>query len=187
MPGELLNRIIWITGLSGAGKTSVAFSLKSHLNLMGYQVAHIDGDEIREAFSSIKTMSKYDRASRIANAYIYSDLAYLLSKQNDFTILSTISMFTEIYQYNRQKFNKYCEVFLNSSEEIRRARDPKNFYKNLDQEQLSNFCGHQIEIDIPKLAHLTVESEKEQTPELIANRIAMFQEKHFASTKETFK
>ena len=179
MSQKYLHRVIWITGFSGAGKTTVAKILNQKLSALGRKVLNLDGDEIRTALDAFDSMRSFDRTSRIQNAQVYTEISKVFMKQCDYVIVSTISMFNEIYQLNRKVFPNYLEVFLDVPQKIRSERDPKNFYKQLDQDRISNFCGQDLDVDQPIDANFIYRSEAGQSAEFVAELLIERLNNHF--------
>ena len=171
--------MIWITGFSGAGKTTVAHILNQKLSALGKKVLNIDGDEIRSALDDFNSMRRFDRTSRIQNGKVYTEISKVLMKQCDYVIVSTISMFNEIYQLNRKVFPNYLEVFLDVPQKIRSKRDPKNFYKHLDQDKISNFCGQDLDVDQPIDANFIYRYQAGHSAELVAELLIDCLNDHF--------
>ena len=67
MENSFLNRMVWITGLSAAGKTSTAKIVADQLIKDGHKVIHLDGDELRQAMADIPSMQRFDQKSRLTN------------------------------------------------------------------------------------------------------------------------
>lgn len=123
---ELKPKVIWITGLSGAGKTTVAKQVQERLlQQTGIKGVLIDGDEMRAALGKTST---YTKEERLELAYTYGRLSKLLSDQGFTVIVATISMFEEVRQWNRSHIKNYIETYLKVSPEERARRDPKNLY-----------------------------------------------------------
>ena len=179
MSQKYLHRVIWITGFSGAGKTTVGHILNQKLSALGKKVLNIDGDEIRSALDGFNSMRRFDRASRIQNALVYMEISKVLVKQCDYVIVSTISMFNEIYQLNREVFPNYLEVFLDVPQKIRSERDPKNFYKQLDQDSISNFCGQDLDVDHPIDANFIYRYQAGHTADLVVELLIERLNDHF--------
>lgn len=116
-------RVIWITGLSGAGKTTLA---KALLPLLPEPRLLLDGDVMREALAPLA--GGYDPESRKRLAGVYSRLCKLAAEQGVTVVCATISMFHEVRDWNRANLPGYVEVYLETSEELRLARDVKNVY-----------------------------------------------------------
>ncbi|MDR1267119.1 MAG: adenylyl-sulfate kinase [Holosporales bacterium] len=119
--------VIWITGFSGAGKTTLARAVDRHLREKR-QASPIllDGDEMRRILRTEWELS-YEGRRKLAE--IYARLARSLSEQGFIVLVATISMFEAVRQWNRQNNAQYLEVYLRISEEERRHRDPKGLYK----------------------------------------------------------
>ena len=104
-----LPRVVWITGLPGVGKTTLAQALVHTLLLKtGVRAIHLDGDSMRSAMSSFDHTARARKELAIA----YQGLAQMLSSQGFIVIVSTVSLFHDIQESNREKLIGYFEVFL---------------------------------------------------------------------------
>jgi len=101
--------IIWLAGLPGTGKTTLAKYFVAEMKHRGFYFILLDGDDMRNA---LYARSSYDKESRIRLAQTYARLASLMSKQGFNVVVSTVSLFKEVYAFNRQNLEKYHEVFL---------------------------------------------------------------------------
>lgn len=169
MNGE--NMVIWITGLSGAGKTTVAKHLVSILKSEGIHVVHLDGDILRDIFFSDITGDPHSSGNRLRIAYKYSALCAMLSRQDITVVMSTISLFKEIHQWNRDNINPYFEVFLDVPIEILQERDVKGIYARYEEEKISSIYGLDLEFDYPHNADMVFCHNAKITAEDIAERI----------------
>lgn len=124
VPDDSGGGVIWITGISGTGKTTVATLLAERLRQLGRPVAHLDGDAIRRSLP----MHGYSRDERLALAFHYSGLATILSSQGLTVIVSTISLFAEVHRRNREHFPCYLEVLLSAPREVLLQRDAAGLY-----------------------------------------------------------
>ncbi|MDR0406715.1 MAG: adenylyl-sulfate kinase [Holosporales bacterium] len=119
--------VIWITGFSGAGKTTLACAINQQLKEQhNISAILLDGDEIRSILDAEHKVSYNNRKTL---AWSYAKLAKMLSDQGFIVIVATISMFEDIRQWNRQYNERYIEVYLRISEAERKRRDPKGLYK----------------------------------------------------------
>jgi adenylylsulfate kinase-like enzyme len=141
--------VIWITGLSGAGKTTFAVGLKTILRERSSQIISLDGDQLRKILQSSGT-ENYTRLKRLSLAKSYSALAKALSEQGFIVIISTISLFKEVHTWNRKNLTPYIEIFLNSPMETLRKRDQKGLYSTSSKTNLINVAGLDCKIDFPK-------------------------------------
>lgn len=117
-----MGRLIWITGLAGSGKTTIASQLHEKLKEQENAI-HLDGDALRELLKNPYN-KEYGHTieDRKATAYIYAKLASMLTAQGMTVIVSTISLFHEIHEYNRQHNNEYYEILVDADETQRHKR-----------------------------------------------------------------
>lgn len=137
-------RVFWITGLSGAGKTTLARALQQALpgSLL------LDGDELREALGA--DSQGFDAESRHRLALSYARLARLLARQGATVIVATISLFHDLHAWNRANLPGYVEIFLDVPKEVRRQRDPKGLYAA----NLRHMAGSGVKAELPLTPHL---------------------------------
>ena len=162
------------TGLSGVGKTTLAQELIKLIIVTGEQVIHLDGDKLREIFGVVeripKTMTAI-RASRLAMKY--SKLTNVLCYQGFTVVVSTISMFNEIYDWNRTNLPNYFEVYLKIPLDELRRRDPKTSIINMT-EGIKNVAGLDLLVDEPLTADWQPEFQRDRTVSMLACRQIQF-------------
>ena len=143
-------KVIWITGLSGAGKSTLAAELISELATLDWTPVLLDGDVLRGVFGPDDTCDKgFSLANRLLLAMRYSRLCKLLSDQGFLVVIATISMFKEVYAWNREHLPNYFEVYMEASLEDLRRRDSKGIYKDYDAGMIYNVAGLDLPIDVP--------------------------------------
>lgn len=120
-------KLIWITGLGGSGKTTIAEKVFDALRKESLHTIHLDGDAMRSILGEEKV---HDLASRKRTAGIYSKLANMLVGQGINVVVSTISLFHEIHEFNGQNNTKYFEILVNADTEKRKERKPELYSKN---------------------------------------------------------
>jgi adenylylsulfate kinase len=155
--------LIWITGFSGAGKTTIAKAIIAHTKPQGIQPVWLDGDRMRAA---LDMTDEFDRASRIKLGLTYARLAKELNGQGFCTIVSTISMFDEVFAWNHANLDSYFEVFLDVPESVRKSRDPKGIYR----EHPESMARQQVTADRPK-PDLIIRNDGTETPATVAEEI----------------
>lgn len=159
-------KVIWLTGLSGAGKTTLAKQLVVDLNALKCASIFLDGDILRNIFLESGNGSNYFTAqNRLALAMKYSKLCKLISEQGFVVVIATISMFDEIYAWNRKNLPNYFEVYLKVPLEELRRRDCKGIYSAFDRGTLKNVAGLDLAVSEPTEADLVLDLGNQRTVE----------------------
>lgn len=140
---ERQGRVIWITGLSGAGKTTLARALAAKLP----GTILLDGDDLRAALGAAQT--GFDAQSRKKLAMTYARFAKLLADQGFTVAVATISLFHEVQQWNRENQPDYLEVFLDVPRGVRSSRDPKGLYKAETKGAITDMAGGGVTVEFP--------------------------------------
>jgi len=148
--------VVWITGLPGAGKTTVAKKLAKDNSIFRKKPIILDGDEIRSIIHE-KQKNYYDRDSRLSLAYKYAGLANLLSEQGHDVIVATISLFSEVHKWNRNNISEYFEIYLKVPKEELEKRDQKKLYSRYKDGKINNIAGLDIAVDFPSNASCVVD------------------------------
>ena len=152
-------KVIWLTGLPGAGKTTIARIVEKTLHDSNVRVEVLDGDEVRKNLSPELGFSKQDRETH-ARRVVY--IAKLLSRNGVITVVSLISPYREFRKYARETIGEgFIEVWVKASSETCRARDPKGLYKKAAGGQVSNLTGVQDPYEPPLKPELILVTEKE--------------------------
>ena len=163
-------RVIWITGLSGTGKTTVAQAAVRCLRSQGVQPVLLDGDAVRAAIRDPHT--GHDQASRLDNGRRVCRLAKLLADQGHLVLVATMTLFSEIHRWNREHFPNYFEVYLKSDWQALVARDARGLYSRFEQGKASHVVGHDLDFDEPSNPDLVLHNNEPFTsPEILAGKI----------------
>lgn len=132
--------VFWFTGLSGAGKSTVADAAKAQLTADGLRVAILDGDEIRDRRQKKLGFSESDIKTN--NALIV-DHCLEVRPNFDLLIVSIISPYRSSRSKARQRLGSdFYEIYCNASVEVARDRDVKGLYAKADQNHISNLVGY---------------------------------------------
>jgi len=151
----------YLTGLSGAGKTTIGkelyFQLKAHQD----NIVYLDGDTLREVFGGQHGHSVEDRKNL---AMHYSRLCKMLTDQGIDVVITTISMFTEVRNWNRANIKGYTEIYLKVPMDILIQRDQKQLYSRAIQGEVENVMGVDVEIDAPESPDIILQNDGSKTP-----------------------
>lgn len=153
--------VIWVIGLSGAGKTTLGKELVRQWREEQPQTVLVDGDEVREIFGNLEEGSKgspYSIEARRRNAERMVALCSFLDKQGINVVCCILSIFQEMRDANRERFSSYYEVFMDASIEALQQRDPKGYYTAAKQGQLSELVGVDIPFERPTGSDLRVDT-----------------------------
>ena len=134
--------IVWIIGLSGAGKTTIAKRVVEELKKDHPNSVLVDGDVLREIWGD---SPGHTVEGRRINPYRISHLCRSLDSQDVHAVAAVVSIFPEWQKWNRENFSDYFEVFLNVPLEVAEKRDVKGLYSSARSGQQKNVVG----IDIP--------------------------------------
>lgn len=156
--------VFWITGLAGAGKTTVARLLVDCLKESGESVVLLDGDSLREVFDAKEA---FDADSRLALAKRYAKLCASLNAQGHHVVCATISMFDEVRAWNRKHFSHYIEVFLDVPQATLHERDQKGLYSG----QHDHVVGESLKLELPKYPDLVIRNHGDITPKQACDKI----------------
>jgi bifunctional enzyme CysN/CysC len=139
---------IWLTGLSGAGKSTIANNLEVRLHEAGLHTYHLDGDNVRHGLNS--DLGFTDEA-RVENVRRVAEVARLMVDAGLIVIVSLISPFTAQRTFARSLFpdGEFCEVYVDSKIEDCISRDPKGLYAKALRGDLKNFTGLDSPYEVP--------------------------------------
>jgi adenylylsulfate kinase-like enzyme len=148
--------VVWIIGLSGAGKTTLAQEVTALVRQRRSNVVLIDGDAIREVFGNDLGHSLEDRRR---NADRICRLCKFLDDQGVNVVCAILSLFRESREWNRANLRDYYEVFIDTPMDELIARDPKGIYGRYRSGQIRDVAGMDIEFPRPDKADLLIRND----------------------------
>ena len=148
---------IWLTGLSGAGKSTIAEALADALREADHTVAVIDGDALRRGPSAGLGFSKKDRDVNVLRA---ADMARAGVARGDIVVCALISPYRDTRAAARQLLGvgNFIEVFVNAPLDVCEARDPKGLYSRYRRGEISGISGLDDPYEPPSSADLVVDT-----------------------------
>ncbi|MDP6689028.1 MAG: adenylyl-sulfate kinase [Alphaproteobacteria bacterium] len=161
--------IVWLVGLSGAGKTTIARELHRQWQARDPATVLIDGDEIREIFKHDQNPTAYMAEGRRINGERITAMSAWLDAQNVNAVVSILCIFPDILSGNRHRFSGYFEVFVDAPMAALEARDGKGLYAAARAGEMTDVVGVDIPFPTPEHPDLVVHNDG---PALDAGAIA---------------
>ncbi|WP_186175215.1 adenylyl-sulfate kinase [Vibrio jasicida] len=158
--------VLWFTGLSGAGKSTVAGALENRLAELGYHTYLLDGDNVRHGLCSDLGFSEQDRRENIRRI---GELAKLMADAG----LIVLSAFISPHRAERQLVRdlvpegEFIEVFVNASLDVCESRDPKGLYRKARAGEIPNFTGIDSEYQAPANPEIDLPAGEKSVEELV--------------------
>jgi len=166
---------IWMTGLSGAGKTTIAHRLENKLQERGLGVEILDGDVVRTHLSKGLGFSREDRDTNILRIAF---VASLLTRHGVAVITAAISPYAETRQQARALIgDNFVEVYVHTSLEELTRRDVKGLYAKALRGEIKNFTGVSDPYEAPEHPAVRVDTEHETVEESV-DKILAYLEAH---------
>ena len=161
--------VLWFTGLSGSGKSTIADRLEQKLQAMGKRTYLLDGDNVRHGLNKDLGFTDQDRVENIRRV---AEVAKLMVDAGLIVVTSFISPFRAERQMAREMMEdgEFIEVFVDTPLDICEQRDPKGLYKKAREGTLKNFTGIDSDYEIPVNAELVLKSG-EVSPEQLTDQI----------------
>ena len=154
-------RVIWFTGLSGAGKTTLAEKLAAYLKEKGVKCELLDGDTVRNIFPQTG-FSKKERDEHVKRMGF---LASMLERNGITVIASFISPYRESRDFVRKMCRNFVEVYVSTSLEVCEKRDVKGLYKKARSGEIKSFTGIDDPYEAPLHPEITINTAGETVEE----------------------
>ncbi len=158
--------VLWFTGLSGAGKSTVAGALETELTQRGYHTYLLDGDNVRHGLCRDLGFSKQDRRENIRRV---GELTKLMADAGLIVLSAFISPHREERALVRELLpqGEFLEVFVDASLAVCEARDPKGLYKKARAGEIKNFTGIDSEYEQPVEPEIHLNADAYKVEELV--------------------
>lgn len=168
--------VLWFTGLSGAGKSTVAGALETRLAQLGYHTYLLDGDNVRHGLCRDLGFSEQDRRENIRRI---GELAKLMADAGLIVLSAFISPHREERQLVRDLLpeNEFIEVYVNASLEVCEKRDPKGLYKKARAGEIRYFTGIDSEYQAPLTPEIDLPAGEKSVAELVELCIETMQQR----------
>lgn len=165
--------VVWLTGLPGSGKTTIARELERELKVRGLKFEVFDGDEVRKNLSKGLGFSREDRDTHNKRV-IY--VCKLLTRNGVNAVVSLISPYRSTRAYAREQLPKFVEVYLKCSVEECIRRDPKGLYKKALAGEISNMTGIQDPYEEPVNPEVVLDTEHDSSEHNIQKVLSKLEE-----------
>jgi adenylyl-sulfate kinase len=172
---------LWFTGLSGAGKTTLARLIETELQARNHKVEVLDGDIIRTNLSKGLGFSKEDRDTNIRRIGFVCNL---LTRNEVIAIAAAISPYREVRDEIRRQIGSFVEVYVKCPIEVLAERDAKGLYKKALAGELKNFTGVDDPYEAPLAPEVVVETDLENPRESVARIISKLEEMTLVAAPE---
>ncbi|AWU99718.1 adenylyl-sulfate kinase [Burkholderia sp. JP2-270] len=165
-------RIVWLTGLSGAGKSTIANLVEKRLHALGRHTYLLDGDNVRHGLNRDLGFTEADRVENIRRV---AEVARLMLDAGLITLVSFISPFRAERDMARALVgpDEFVEVFVDTPLAVAEERDPKGLYKKARRGELKHFTGIDSPYEPPAQPELRVDTVAE-SPEQAADRVVTY-------------
>ena len=163
--------VLWITGLSGSGKTTIAKIFNTHLKKKYSKIIWLDGDRLRKKLKLFHNKNTFSFKFRIKLGKKYSRIARAYEKKGFFVIMSVMALSKEVFKFNKKFIKNYHEIYLNVPLYELKNRDPKKIYKNFKLGKIKNVAGLDVKFEKPNKPSLIINWKKGMTKKIIVKKL----------------
>lgn len=160
--------VFWITGLAGAGKTTIGALLAGRLTRAGPKLVFLDGDGLREMLGNT---FGHGPEERLRLARCYARLCGMLSEQGIHVVCATVSMFHEVREWNRGHLRSYREIYIRAPMAVLIRRDPKRLYSDAAGGSAKQVVGVDLPSEEPRTPDVVLDNDGSRTPEDIVDEL----------------
>lgn len=160
--------VYWITGLSGAGKTTMGTQLYQIMRREKPNVFRLDGDIARWAYNDV---TDFSIEARRECAFRHARVSKMIADQGIDVICCTVSLFHEVQAWNRENFARYVEIFLDVPMEILARRNQKGMYSEAKAGRMKNVMGVDQKMEFPLRPDIHFVNDGRLPPEEAVQRL----------------
>jgi len=174
---------VWLTGLSGSGKTTIAHRLAAELQGHGHGVELLDGDVVRTHLSKGLGFSREDRDTNILRiAFVCS----LLTRHGVATISAAISPYAEARRQARKQIGNFVEVYVRCPLDVLKQRDVKGLYAKAIRGEIPHFTGISDPYEEPADPDVIVDTDTEHVEVSVAKILALLRDRGYVGDSQTY-
>jgi adenylylsulfate kinase len=158
--------VLWFTGLSGSGKSTISVEVEKELHEMGLHTYRLDGDNIRHGLNHDLSFSKEDRKENIRRI---GEVSKLFVDAGVLTLAAFISPLKNDRDFVRSLMlnEEFIEIYVQASPETCANRDPKGLYKKVRKGELKGFTGIDSPYEIPEVPEIVIDTENQSIEESV--------------------
>lgn len=173
--------VLWMTGLSGAGKTTIALILEEELKARGARFERLDGDVVRESLTRDLGFTAEDREKNIERV---SFVAKLLSRNGVGCVCSFISPYQAVRDMVRNSTTNFMEVYIDAPLQVVMDRDVKGLYLKAIAGEIPNFTGISDPFEAPENPDIHIHTDQETAAESAQRILDYLEERGYIPTRE---
>lgn len=155
--------IVWVWGLSGAGKTTLSQPVIEKWRLAEPNTVLLDGDELRALFGQQDPERDYSIVARRRSVERTVKLCKWLDAQGINAVVASIAMFADVRRENRRLYSSYYEIFLDTSLQTVQQRDPKGLYSKASSGEIRQVVGYDLPFERDPTWDLRIDNNAELT------------------------
>ena len=159
--------LYWITGLSGAGKTTIGSRLYEYIHSKKDNVLFLDGDILREVYQS----TDYTQEGRRKLAFQHSRLCRMLTNQGVDVVICLIAMYDECRAWNREHIDNYHEIYLKVDIDELIKRDQKQLYSRALRNEIPDVLGINLDFEEPKNSDIVINNNGQNSPDEVVKEL----------------
>ena len=160
--------VVWLTGISGAGKTTIAEAMARKLSSRVPELVLVDGNVVRDLFGASLGFHEEARIEQISRI---QRMAKFLSEQGQCVVVSALYSHPDLMRWNRVNLTGYFEVLIDAPLELVQSRDPRGLYAKAAAGEMPNIVGLDVPWHKPEMPDMVLDPATGDSPETMADQI----------------